>query len=773
MTNTTKLALLAGLSAAAVAAPSQAQTAKATLPAAPATAGQDSAEIVVTAQKRAQKLIDVPVSITVVNAQQLSEQKIYNVADLARTSPSLEIVQAFGGPGGGGQIRGVGTTSFTRSAEGAVGVVVDGVPQGNVPNLSIYDLAQVEVLKGPQGTLFGLTSSAGVINMTTVAPDPRRASGYVHVDYSPTDSAGSEFGQETVRTAVNVPLGSKTALRVSGNYNRVEGVQRNAFNNTNNVLRDWSVRGRLMSHLGEAVTINLIADYDHRNQNYGDPQFVYVDVPTGTPLATQLASCGIVASYDNNARCAALPNYTRNRNWGVSGQIDVDLGAGTLTSITGLRKNKQLPSATDISANPGDFTQIFSDGVVTTGRQFSEELRFTSAPHQAFEYTAGLFYSDYVGTTSYANGGAFHLGTFQLAPFFIPFFQDNSSTRTTNRGYAAFGQATYHVTDKLGIIAGLRYTHQKLTDAQSANTLVGAPPTSGRLTKSNLSGKVGVQYAANAAFHVYATVTRGYKGPQITPATAGVPATVIGAEIPTAYELGAKGNFIGGRVGYDVSLFLTKVKNFQGQRCVINSVGFLSCVGDSVPSVTTKGFEIGLFGRPTRNLNLNAGFIYNVAKYPSGYTGYNPNDLRTPVAGTSIGITDLGGKQLIGSPRGKFVLNADYSVPVGIADLFVGGDVVHKSSIRLGYSGDPRFVYPAHWTVGLRAGVRDHNSNWSLEAFVRNLTQNREPATIFGGPSFIPPGAVPFIPNGTVTGISGWTTQASRRQVGLSAEYRF
>ena len=127
-------------------------------------------EIVVTAQKRAEKIQDVPIAITVVNAEQLEQMQVYSIEDLARTAPALEMIQAFGGPGGGGQIRGISTVTFAPTAEAAVGIVVDGVPQGNVNTSDIFDMERVEVLRGPQGTLFGLTTSAGVINMTTQAP---------------------------------------------------------------------------------------------------------------------------------------------------------------------------------------------------------------------------------------------------------------------------------------------------------------------------------------------------------------------------------------------------------------------------------------------------------------------------------------------------------------------------------------------------------------------------------------------------------------------------
>jgi iron complex outermembrane recepter protein len=191
--------------------------------------GDSLTEIVVTAEKREEKLQDVPLAVTVVSAAQLANQHVYNIADLARTTPSLEIVQAFGGPGGGGQIRGIGTQSFTRSAEGAVGIVVDGVPQGNLNINNIFDMQRVEVLKGPQGTLFGLTSSAGVINMVSVAPDFGHFETKVHLDYSDNGRFGSEFGEETVRAVLNAPLTDTSAIRVSVTDDRTKGVQVNDF----------------------------------------------------------------------------------------------------------------------------------------------------------------------------------------------------------------------------------------------------------------------------------------------------------------------------------------------------------------------------------------------------------------------------------------------------------------------------------------------------------------------------------------------------------------
>jgi iron complex outermembrane receptor protein len=731
-------------------------------------------EITVTAQKRVERLQDVPVAVTVVGEQQLQQQRVYTIADLARTSPSLEMIQAFGGPGGGGQIRGVGTQSFTRSAEGAVGIVVDGVPQGNVPNNAVFDIARVEVLRGPQGTLFGLTSSAGVINMATIAPNVSEFSGMAHVDLSDSGKSGSQYGQQTIRGAVNVPLSASSALRVSVNGNRVDGVQRNALTGEDNVLKDGAIRARYLWNASDAVTVNLAADYDKRTQNYFDPQFVYVDVPAGSPLAGELATCGIVASYSNNARCSNLPANGDVKNYGASAQIDWELGGGTLTAISGYRKNKQAPSSVDIMGTPAEFTQIFFSDQTGDGRQFSQELRYASPSGQSVEYVAGLFYSDYQAHTGYAPGGGFNVGTFQLAPFFIPFAHDGSSTSTTNKSAAAFGQATWHVTPAFGLLGGLRYTHQKLTDAQSTNPYDPASvATRGATNESNVSGKIGAQYKFSEMLSGYATVTRGYKGPQVIPAALGSPSTVIGPEIPTAYEIGIKGAGLDGRLGYDVSAFYTKVRDYQGQRCRINGVGVLVCLGESIPSVKTKGIELDVFGRPAQGLTLNAGFIYNEAEFPDGWTGYNPNDLRDPVPGTLIGQTDLSGRQIVGVPKKKLTLATDYGRSFGAVEGFIGADAVYKSAMRLAYTGDDRFIYPAHWTVGAHLGIRSPDDHWRVELFGRNLGDEHEPATLFGGPAFVPPGVVPFLPNGAVSGISGWTVPTSLRQVGLSAEFRW
>jgi len=740
-------------------------------------------EIVVTAQKREEKLQDVPIAISVVNEAQLQTQHIYTIADLARTTPALEMIQSFGGPGGGGQIRGIGTQSFTRSAEGAVGIVVDGVPQGNVNISNMFDMQRVEVLRGPQGTLFGLTSSAGVINMVTNAPDPNGFQARAHLDYSDNGSVGSKFGQQTLRGVVNIPLSDASALRISANADRVDGVERNNFTNEDDVSKDYGIRARYRWQ-GDNLDVNLIADFDHRTQNYSDPRFTYAVVAPGTPLDADLAACGITASFANNARCGSQANNSKNRNYGLSAQFDWQLNDLTLTSITAYRKNDLGPLDFDAQGVATAFPQIFVVDSVSDGRLVSQEFRIASPAANKLEYVAGLFYSDAKATSGYENVGPTGLGGLNIGFFpapgapFVPFFQDGSSTETSNKAVAVFGQATYHINDQLGLIFGARYTHQKITDHSSSNPYIpGTPVTDGDTSEDNVSGRLGLTYKFNADVSSYVTVTRGYKGPQVVLPNLGLPLQVINAEIPTAYEIGVKATTLAGRLGIDANVFYTDVKDYQGQRCSINPVGALSCTGESIPSVTSKGFEIDFFGQPVEGLRLNAGYIYNIAEYPDGWTGYNPDDLRPPpqppVPGDLTGQTDLGGQQIVGVPKNKFTFAADYSWPMGGMEGFVGADTVYKSELRLGPTADDRFVYPSHFTTGVRLGVRGAEEKWSLTLFARNISDEHEPVVIFGGPAFVPPGAVPFLPNGFVQGVSGWQSQESLRQVGLSFDMKF
>src|ERR1700722_5950738 len=395
-------------------------------------------EVIVTAERRPEELKDAPVAVTVVSAQQLADQHVYNISDLAQTTPALEMIQAFGGPGGGGQIRGLGTQSFTRSAEGAVGIVVDGISQGNVNVSDLFDIQHIEVLEGPQGTLFGLTSSAGVINILTNAPDPSGFHTMWHEDYANKGTAGSLFGQETLQGVVNLPLSDQSALRVSTSIDDNRGVERNNFTGHDDTADNFGIRARYLLKVSDALQLNVIADWERTVQHGAEggaiASFTYVYADPA--LTAELAGCGITPGFANQDRCASHPEEASDYNYGLSAQTDINLGASTLTSIFAYRREETGPDSQDIQAVPQEIPQIWSTGALSASRQYSGELRLTSNGDTRLEYTG----------VGYGPPGAF----FHIQLPFPPFELGSPTTlltQTSTKSIAVYGQSTFHVTD--------------------------------------------------------------------------------------------------------------------------------------------------------------------------------------------------------------------------------------------------------------------------------------------------------------------------------------
>ena len=704
------------------------------------------AEVVVTAQKREERLQDVPQSITVAGQAQLERQQVNTLSDLSRIAPSLEIQQAPGqSVGGGGQIRGIGTQSFQQGAVGSVGIVVDQVSQGNVNISDLFDIARVEVLKGPQGTLFGLTTSAGVINIATNAPEFGRFSGRVRTELSKDGTAGSEYGQQIVQGLLNIPLAENAAVRVSGGMNKRQGVDRNTLTGDLDDHANYALRGRLLWEPSDKVTVNLIADYN-RTDDEGTDFFVVYKANPG--LVAELAQCGIVASGGNRDYCSTSKLINKSKSYGGSAQIDYDAGPVTLTSITALRKVDSGPSVLDIFRLDVNPLKILQGPSISEGKLFTQEVRIASPSSAVFEYTAGLFYSN---QTNDADPAPFSI---TLSPFpgvTIPITSLlGNQSNTKDESAAIFGQGTVHAGEKLRLVVGGRYTHETLSvDYRSADT--GATGAA-RSEIDNFSWRLGPQYQFDKDLMAYATVSRGYKGPQIAlgdPSVVGNQPTVIRPEIPTNYEAGLKATLMDGRLLADLSAFYMNLKDYQGQLCTPNAGGGLNCAPQNIGKVISKGVEANLFGQPVHGLSFNTGLIYNPVTYPKGFLGQDGSA--------------LGGEQLASAPEWKFTLSGEYRHAMrGSVEGFLAADTVYKSDVRYAASTDQNVTFAAHWTVGGRLGVRDPDKGWTAAIFVRNLNNSHEPVVRFAN-----------FPDGSIGSYGQLLTPQSFRLVGVSLDARF
>ena len=760
--------VLGTVSLLALAAPASAQAGPATQPGA-ATSAEGSTDqsaqsaagdIVVTAQRRQERVVEVPISITVANQGQLERQQVNTVNDLARIAPSLEIQGAPGqNTGGGGSIRGIGTQTFSAGAVASVGVVVDQVSQGNANISDLFDVARIEVLKGPQGTLFGLTTSAGVINITTNAPDPRGFSARFRTELSADGFAGSEYGNQIVQGLVNVPLSPDAALRVSGLANLRQGPTRNTLGGgTNNVDR-YGGRARLLWTPGDALTINLIGDYTHGTATGGGDFFTFVKAAGPGPffggqgfdpvgITARLASCGVTVGEGNKNFCTAQRLSGHSDNFGASLQGDYDLGPVVLTSISAYRGSRERGDGAAGNVFRGDplELEVLNGQVHRNLDLFTQEVRLSSPSNQPIEYTVGAFYSHQKQTRDPESISV----TLRPAPgVAIPIVRSlGADDSVIDKSIAVFGQATVHIGPALRLIAGGRYTRARLSLDRVNLDLPANPNFDIGLKSNKFSWRGGVQYDVARKTMVYATVSRGFKGGQIATPSLPLLPYVVRPEVPTAYEVGLKSTLFGGWVA-DLNVFYQKVRDFQAQNCTIDQNAVISCVQTNLSKVKSRGAEINFFGRVFEGFSLNTGFIYAKATYPGGFLGTDG--------------TNIGGTQLAYAPKYKFTLSGEYEQNVTESlKAFFAADTVWKSRLRYEANSRRDSTFRPHWTVGGRIGVRSDDDRYQLAIFTRNLFNVHEPLLFQTD--------FPYNGSDNVGAIYG---PQSFRQVGLSLDAKF
>jgi iron complex outermembrane receptor protein len=703
-------------------------------PPAPAAPGSLE-EIVVTAQKREESVQTVPISVTVVSEEQLTRAGVSTMSDLSRSSASLEFgAPGTSSPGGGGYVRGIGTNSFGFTAQPSVGIVLDGVVMGNTNILSLFDISRVEVLKGPQGTLFGNSVSAGVINITTNAPDPTAKAFAFQTEYG-ADELGSDYSRFVVRGTANLPINDWSALRLAVHSDRDSGLMRNVWLGVDSKHQDNGVRVRYLANPNDNLKIDLIADYNHVDET-NPPVLLYRVAPAGSPLEAALADCGVKAGEDNFENCSEKQDFSQERTRGFSAAIDYDFGSTTLTSISSYR-GRNTSTRGDIQSIPyaisrdrfAQFVNCFfvncvgiykiQPGYGPTGpqehdkTQFSQELRLASNPGGKLDWVIGAFYLDYKDEIE--EGGLINA-----------FFTGNNDAPTgqfatvKTNDYAGFANLTWHFTDALTGILGARYTHSKVSEKK---TDISNPPPDRYLevTASKPSYRVGMQYQFTPAVMTYATIASGYKGPQISDAfDNGGTLFGVDPEIPTSYEIGINTSAFDNRLAVNADVFYTDVQDYQGQSCSPNSQGTITCVPTNVSGVKTKGVELDIFGQPVPGLSLNLNAIYNPAEYPDGYL-------------SSDGL-DLGGTQLTRSSKTKVSFSAEYAANITDTTQFViGADAVYRSEQSLYPSPAEQFIVDDTILANARVGLR-FGEDWSVYLFGRNLGDEQFPRDLFPTP---------------------------------------
>lgn len=728
-------------------------------------------DIVVTAQKREERLRDVPLAVSAVSGAALQSQQITTATDLRLIAPSLNFTPSANARGEGFAIRGVGTAIFSDTVEQSVGVVVDGVVLGRSGQATgdLLDLERVEVLRGPQGMLFGKNASAGLISITTRRPQLGATTLDVNASYA-------TLNELKLSAVANVPLGEIAALRVAAGGQTADGTIFNRQLRTDvNNRNEQNVRAKLLIEPSSDLSIMVSGDWQQRRSRCC--AWTARSAPATTPFGALSAAAGIVPAIGNREIAAGVPFFQNVDAWGVSGQLDYDFGFATVTSITAFRRWKNADN-NDPDLLPANILDVNTG--TSKLRQFSQEIRLTS-PAGPVEWVAGLFYYNQNNITDSNQTGT--LGAVALPSL----LGTTLFTDTTNVSKAAFGQVTVRPIPGLKLIAGARYTDEKidltLRQAQAPGTIATIPGRfTGTITGStgatNLSYRLTAQVDVTPTLMIYGTYARGFKGPGIN--TLGVSTSVtevVQPEIPTTYEVGARGAWLDNRVSFAIAAYRTDYSNFQAQvfdqgvtpgRFRVTNAGKLK----------TQGIEAELSVRPAAGLTLSFNGAYldatyadfrNIACYtgqailPFGTARTSDRDcIRVSAAPGATAVTNGTGNRLGNAPQLTFSLFGRYERPIGALKAFVQGSYQFRDKVNFSAAGDPNLVQDGFGLVNGSLGIGRADGGWQASVFVKNLFDKFYATNIISQPVLNAPGVY-----------SQFYTPDSRRIIGVSLGLKF
>jgi iron complex outermembrane receptor protein len=669
-------------------------------------------EVVVTARKREENLQTAPVSVTAFTAAALERQGIESLVDLGSHVPNLSMIS---GQGGGStqtqvSIRGVGQSDFILTSDQSVGVYVDGVylPRSMGATLDLIDVERIEVLRGPQGTLFGRNTTAGAIQIISAPP----ADAFLGKAELTTGS----FDRLDFKGSVNLPLGERVAARLSAASLNQDGYGKRLFDGTDGGDTDvLASRAAFRAQLTDALQADLIVDYS-RKRGFGglertvqidpnDPNLAFYNsflIPQGLPPAD-----GRYITRDVNDSWSGSSNRDDNEMGGAALTLDWSADALRFKSVTAWR-TMEVQSSYDFDGTPYPLAE---QALNLDQEQLSQEFQLGGdAAGGRLQWVTGLFYfredaQDAQDIPFYQPVVATGDGSFVRVPGGFSFA---SFIAQDTRSYAAYGQATLRFDDRWSATAGLRYTDEEKTlDSHVTGAFV-RPPGTVSDSWSDLSPRLGLEYRISDRAMTYISASRGFRsggfnGRNTTPNTpqSFEPETIL------AYEIGLKTESDDRRLRFNSAAFFYDYEDFQG--LTLDSFSGITITVGNIAKVEMYGLEFDLAARPTEALQLSLA------------AGYTNHDIAEVAAGAQITIRP--DTRLINAPEWTATAAVDYTLPLGKAgnlDLHV--DYGWKSDVEFFLPNYPDEGQDAYGVLNARMGFAPGGSNWRIEVFSDNLT---------------------------------------------------
>ena len=715
--------------------------------------------VTVTALKTEQTLQDAPVAVSAYSGAELTDRGAFEVADIANAAPSVEIATGGNATQAVVRIRGVGSSGVNVGFESAVGASIDGVirSRAGIALGELLDVERVEVLRGPQGTLFGKNTSAGVISVISRKPE-----------FEFGGNASAQVGSINLNRftgAVTGPLiEDKLAFRLAGTHTTRDGLEdaygpgvnpvierEDVFNDRNR----YALKGQLLFTPTDQLEAHLIVDYTDIDEvgRQALPSFV-------GPFGALFEPLGAMRPMNDTAegRRAVQVNTDPSEtveDYGAQLEVNWDVGEGTLTSLTAYRFHDAFRGY-DLDQGGLDFLAPLDEGAEYN--TFTQELRYAGSVGR-HDYILGGFYFDeeidyfsnialgsqFVQIVTASTGGN------PFAPGLFGLFEGQGMRQAgvqTNEGYALFAHNTFAATDRLDLIVGLRYSD---TEKQGISVLNGAPtgqfindPFCGAApiaaicsnesidasrSEQEVTGKFVAAYELTDDINTYASYSRGYKAGginldrQSVSINGGVrvDATQFEPEFVDAYELGIKADFWGGRSNVNVAIFNSIFEGFQLQE--FNGAGFVVA---NLPELTSRGVEVDSSTLLAEGITFNLAVAYTNASFADDLDG-----------GTNL-RDGLEGRRLTNAPlwQGSMALNVDREIPGsggyrGVGNVSASYRSSSVNSTDLARAGNI-FLQDETTLLNASIGVRTPDDMWGLTLSGRNLLDEVFAPTLTG-----------------------------------------
>lgn len=667
--------------------------------------GQDSTEIVVTAQKRPELISKAPLSISAVTGSDLKSAGVTDALSLSTAVPTVRIEQ-----GNGVQItiRGVSSADGTEKGDPSAAFMVNGVYLARQQSLSgaFFDIDRIEVLRGPQGTLYGRNATAGVVNVLTKRPTDR-------FEAAVNGEVGN-YGTYRTDAMINIPISNNFAIRAAGAYNKHDSYLVAGPSVTQPLGDDqdeYALRLSADLKFGADNQGSLFVVGDYAHQGGAGVQPVVIGNFFSNPTSTTPVFLGASSANERTVNYPiAYAPHQNNKIYGITGELTYDLGPVGVTYLGSYRVFDVDTLGTYVNANSNRYAPVWTSGKNTAN---SQELRLATSGDGPLKAVVGLYYfrekydKPYTILNNYAGFALY------------AFLQD----KVVAESKAAFGQVTYSLTDRFRVTGGIRYSHDSksregvtvLNQTSSVidpSTYTVATVNDAQGSYSKVTWKAGIEYDVTRKVLFYANAATGYKAGGFNDGcSAGSPDCTkpvadnylyYNPEELTAYEAGLKGRVLGGAVSFSLAGFYYDYTNLQ-----LTSPGVSGQTTLNAGKARVTGIETSASLTPSSRDRFDVSFNYLDAHY----TDYHPTTL-----------IDFAGKQLDNAP--------DYIVTAGYTHTFPlpnGGNIeahadttLSDSYVNTNFANGTQFRYPSYTKTNASLSYHAPGDTWYLQAFIKN-----------------------------------------------------